>query len=283
MKNLKKIIVLVVLTIITGNVFSQNVLDGVYVRDNYKTRKVIPYTPLREADVMWSRRIWRIIDLREKINHPFYYPVTPISNRYALFDVIKRALNEGKITAYGNPVFDEEFKQPMTKSELEALWSKVDTLQQEDLDNPGQMKQVITKSEITPKEIKQILIKEDWFFDKQKSVMEVRIVGICPLAESFSESGEFRGYQRMFWLYYPECRSVFANAEVFNRHNMSERRTYEDIFWKRQFNSYIVKEENVYDRQITEYMQGAGNLGALLESERIKQDIFNFEHDLWHF
>jgi gliding motility associated protien GldN len=280
MKILKRSLLTIILAAFAVNGMSQNVLDGVYVRDNYKTRKVIPYTPLREADVMWSRRIWRIVDLREKINHPFFFPVQPINNRLALFDVIKKALNEGKLTAYNNPVVDEEFKTPMTKSELEALFFKSDTLERENIDNPGVMEQVITKTELGPKDIEQFLIKEDWFFDKQKSVLDVRIIGICPLSRDYSQSGEFRGYKRLFWLYFPECRSVFANAEVFNRQNMSERRTFEDIFWKRMFGSYIVKEENVYDRSIVEYKQG---LDALLESDRMKADIFNWEHDLWHF
>lgn len=280
MKILKRSLLTIILTAFAVNGIAQNVLDGVYVRDNYKTRKVIPYTPLREADVMWSRRIWRIVDLREKINHPFFYPIQPINNRLALFDVIKKALNEGKLTAYSNPVVDEEFKIPMTKSELEALFFKSDTLERENIDNPGVMEKVITKTELSPKDIEQFLIKEDWFFDKQKSVLDVRIIGICPLARDYSQSGEFRGYKRLFWLYFPECRSVFANAEVFNRQNMSERRTFEDIFWKRMFGSYIVKEENVYDRSIVEYKQG---IDALLESDRMKADIFNWEHDLWHF
>jgi gliding motility associated protien GldN len=280
MKILKRSVLTIILAAFAVDGIAQNVLDGVYVRDNYKTRKVIPYTPLREADVMWSRRIWRIVDLREKINHPFFFPLQQINNRMALFDVIKKALNEGKVTAYNNPVVDEEFKTPMTKSELEALFFKFDTLERENIDNPGVMEKVITKTEMQPKDIEQFLIKEDWFFDKQKSVLDVRIIGICPLSRDYSQGGEFRGYKRLFWLYFPECRSVFANAEVFNRQNMSERRTFEDIFWKRMFGSYIVKEENVYDRSIVEYKQG---IDALLESDRMKADIFNWEHDLWHF
>ena len=88
------------------------------------------------------------------------------------------------------------------------------------------------------------------------------------------------GLHQIFWLYYPECRYVFANWEVFNRQNDAERRSYEDIFWKRQFNSYVIKESNVYDRNIAEYKTG---IDALLESERIKEDLFVMEHDLWNF
>lgn len=278
MKILKQVTGLALFCSISATAFSQNVLDGVYVKENYKTKKVIPYTHLREADVMWAKRVWRVIDLREKINQVFYYPIQPTNDRKALIDVIKVGLKAGK-TAYGNPLADEEFKVPMTNSEIENLFVRIDTNYVEDLVT-GQMVPTPIKMELTAEDVKQYLIKEDWFFDKQRSVMDVRIIGICPLRESKSETGEVRGYSRMFWLYFPEWRSVFANAEVYNRGNDAERRTYEDIFWKRQFSSYIVKESNVYDRSIAEYKTG---LDALLEAERIKEDIFMMEHDMWHF
>ncbi|MBN8703927.1 MAG: gliding motility protein GldN [Bacteroidetes bacterium] len=257
--------------------FSQNVLDGVCIKEHTPKKKFIPYTPLREADVLWSKRIWRIIDLREKINHQLYYPTDPINDRKNLFDVIKSALTTGQLTAYANPVTDDEFKAPMTKSEIEGLFIKLDTNYIDD--GTGNMVATPVQIPLESSKIIQYCIKEDWFFDKQRSVMDVRIVGIAPMMEKTSESGEVQGYQRLFWIYYPEARPVFANAEVYNRGNESERRTLEDIFWKRQFGSYIIKESNVYDRTINQYKTG---LDALLEAERIKEEIFEFEHDMWH-
>ena len=100
------------------------------------------------------------------------------------------------------------------------------------------------------------------------------------MMEDFDDEGAKRGYKPLFWLYFPECRYVFANAEVFNVNNDSQRRTFEDLFQKRMFTSYVVKEANVYDRTIRSY---ALNIDALLESERIKEDLFEIEHDLWHY
>lgn len=279
MKNMNKWLLILFLAVISGNLFSQNVLDGAYIQENSLKRKFIPYTHLRQADVMWSKRVWRTIDLRQKLNHPLYFPTTPINDRKSLFDVIKAALNAGTLTAYNSPALDDEFKFPMTKSEVEAMFVKIDTLYVEDI-NTGEQVATPTKTELGTSDIKQYWIKEDWFFDRQRSVMDVRIIGICPLKESKGDNGEVRGYSPMFWLYFPECRPVFANAEVYNRPNDAERRTLEDIFWKRQFGSYIHKESNVYDRNISEYKLG---LDALLEAEKIKTDIFNVEHDLWHF
>lgn len=285
MKNIKLLFILASLAACSFAGFAQkasNVLDGIYIKDHAPTRKVIPYTHLREADVMWLKRIWREVDLREKINHPMYYPIAPINDRKSLFDVIKDAMvNEGTITPYsiGAVGTDDEFTQQLTIDEVKALLSRIDTQYVEDI-NTGEMVPQIVQTDITTDKVKMYRMKEEWFFDKQKSVMEVRIIGIAPMKEMFNQAQESLGYAPIFWIYFPEARFVFANAAVFNRFNDSERRTYEDIFWKRQFGSFIIKESNVYDRGIKEYKL---NLDALLEAERIKDDIFIMEHDLWNF
>lgn len=253
---------------------AQTVLDGVYVKENTPNRRVIPYVYLREADMKWTRRIWRVVDLREKINHTLYYPIEPIATRKSLTQVIFDAiLKDGTITAYE----DEEFKKALTRAEVTAMLSRVDTVDVEDADGNYQKK--LVPKNIEPKQAIQYKIKEDWFFDRQRSVMECRIIGMGLLIEGESESGEIKK-NTLFWIYYPEARYVFANTDVFNRQNDAERRTYEDIFWKRMFGSYIYKEENVYDRLIADYRLG---LDGLLEAERIKEDIFNQEHDVWEF
>jgi len=246
-------------------------------------RKPIPYTPLREADVMWSKRVWRTLDLREKFNHPLYYPETRINERRSLFDVLKDALLEKppRLTAFANPALDDEFKVPMTPSEIEALFVQWDsTNQTEDPSNPGTYILAPLKRELNSPDVKQYWIKEDWFLDKQRSVMDVRILGLCPLKDKVSETGEVLGVTPLFWIYFPEARPIFAQSPVFNPKNNTDWLSLDDVFWHRQFHSYIHKESNVYDRTINSYYTG---LDVLLESERIKEEITNKEHDLWHF
>lgn len=258
--------------------FAQEVLDGVYIKEHTPTRKPIPYTHLRNADVMWSKRIWREIDLRQKINHPFYFPDEPISGRKSLFDVIKEGIKEGTITAYNGPA-DDEFSVPLTKDDAEKMFSRLDT---QYVDNPetGEMEMKVVAENLSSSDIKKYRLKEEWFFDKQKSVLEVRIIGMQLIKIKKDENGNFRSYEGLFWIYYPQARYVFAMAEVFNRSNDAERLTYEDLFWKRMFGSYIYKESNVYNRLIIDYTKG---MEAQLEAERIKEEIFNYEHDLWHY
>ena len=253
-----------------------------YNRQHTKSRRVVPYTHIREADVMWARRVWRTIDLREKINLPLYYPTNAINDCKSLFDVITQGLLiDGTLTAYDPGPFaaDDEFRKPLLAADLRELFMRVDTQYTGSLET-GDMEMVVQEIPLESRDIKMYNVKEDWIFDKQRSTMDIRIIGIAPMKEIRGEDGELRGYRPLFWLYYPECRYVFANWDAFNRENYAERRSYEDIFWKRQFSSYITKWSNVYDRQVNEYKTG---LDALLEGEEIKQALFEFEHDLWNF
>jgi len=250
--------------------------DGVYEKENSVNRRLIPYTFLREADVAYKKRIWRDIDLRDKINLPLYYPLTyeASETRISLFQVLKRYAISGQIIAFS----DEQFLIPLQISDVKTKFSKCDSIEESSFDANGN--EIITKvwncdSLSILRNILKYQLKEDWFFDKQRSVLDVRILGIQ--AHLYVEDKET--FKDLFWVYYPACRPFFAKHEVFNPKNPAENRTFEDIFWKRQFNSTIVKEENVYDRMLLEYLRGIDNL---LEAERIKNDMFRWEHDLWH-
>ena len=268
------------LSMLSIGLYAQTILDGVYIKENTPTRRVIPYTQIREADVMWTKRIWRTLNMREKMNHPLFYPEEEIIDRKSLFQVIKHGINEGTITAYGEALFDDEFTQPLTITEAKNVLSEWEIVYRED--DFGEIFIDSVQTEVTSYNIKQYWIKEEWFFDRERSVMDVRIIGICPVQEKMEEDGlTFKGYKPLFWIYFPEARYVFANWDVFNTFNDAERRTYEDIFWKRIFSSYIRKESNVYDRLILSYK--GTNIDMLLEAERIKKEIFNFEHDFWHY
>ena len=285
---MKKLVVLpiVLLAFLLGNstVTRAQVLDGIYAKEHVPSRKPVPYKFLREADVMWSKRIWRVIDLGEKINQPLYYPITPIGDRMSLIDLLLWGINTEGLTAYNT--IDDRFTQPITRAQIETAFGagpQVITYQDE---NGVEQSKTIT-NEIVSSEIKQYLIKEDWFFDRQSSMMDVRIIGICPIRfytknDEVNAEGEAEIRKSpVFWIYFPEARRIFANHEVFNEFNDAERRSFDDIFFKRKFSSYIVKEANVYDdRGIQDYSLG---IQSLLEAERIKKEITDYEQDLWNY
>lgn len=278
-------------------------MSVVYKKERDAKREYIHLAPLREADVLWSRKIWRDIDLRQKINHPLYYPQETEAetvDRDNLFKVLYDAAtyrSEISITAYANPEKDDEFKNPMEAAELINLIEGVEQelfmlnmFGEDSLDINGEpipLETDLRKGAINLADIKKYRLKEQWFFDKQRSVMDVWIIGICPIAmdrhpEGHPQEYELTGGERpLFWFYFPDARKVLRNAQSFNLvKNEAENRTFEDIFLKRMFSSTIVKEGNVYDRKVNQYMVG---LDALLEAERIKTEIFNIEHDLWEY
>jgi gliding motility associated protien GldN len=286
MKKLKNICLVVLLSmafniIAQPGVFSPgDYKDGVYDKENTVNRRFIPYTHLREGDVTWQKRVWRKLDVREKINQTLYFPKAKVEGRMSLIQVVLKYVLAGQIYAFDN----DEFQVPLEKSEVRKKLIKQpkDSVDVDQFDAQGNQ---YTIKMLPPADSTWIYenfcsvdLKEDWFFDKQKSTLDVRIIGM-----SFGVVNPDRpdfGCQPLFSVYFPSCRPFFAKHEVFNTKNDSERRTFEDIFWKRQFSSQITKESNVYDREIENYSKG---LDALFESDRIKGDIFRWEHDLWHF
>lgn len=264
---------------------SAQVLDGVYVKEHVPVRNPIPYTSLREADVMWSKKVVRQLDLKEKLNHSLYYPTKAFSDRKSLMQLILWGFSEASKTAYDfNMSMTYEIVNPITiQQALTNLGGGTDTITIKDINGNPLRDTVVTRNpQETTNEIQFLLMKEEWFFDKQRSVMDVRIIGIAPMRryEDISAPGVFKT-SIPFWIYFPEFRDLFSKTDVFNTGNDAERRTFDDIFWKRKFSSYIIKESNVYnDRVVANYALG---LEAMLEGEKIKDAIFKIEHDLWEY
>ena len=261
------------------------ILDGVYTPEHISYRKPIPYTYTREADVMWQKRTWRVIDLREKINHPLYYPVDEHAKRPSLFNVIRNGIYTGKITSvFAFDVFTYEFGEPYTLTEIAKAMSE-QLMMKNDLGEPimdSLGNQVFKPDTIRSDRVMQYYLKEDWFFEKQRSVMDVRIISIAPVIEVDDPiNGKFV-YKPLFWVYYPALRNYLSQHYCYNPYNDAEWRTFDEVFHKRLFNSYASMESNVYNRSIAAYLSGQP-MEQLLESERIKDDIFKIEHDMWHF
>lgn len=244
-------------------------------------RTPAPYQAVREADVMWAKKIWRLVDLREKMNHPLYYPTEPQGDWHSLIDVILGEIKSGTVNAY-DAVEGDDMTVVITQADIDTKFgATIDTIEVEDPNNPGIYTLEIVKTEASSSEVKQYIIQEVWYFDSKLSSLQVKIVGLCPIRISYNTDLESYQKRKLFWIYYPDFRTTFANHESYNRSNDAHRISYDDTFLQRRFSSFILAESNVYDnRDVTEYETGRG---ALLESEKIKEAIFNMEQDLWEY
>jgi gliding motility associated protien GldN len=237
--------------------------------------KPLEYEYQREADVFWSKGIWRVIDTRQKMNKPFAYPQRPLAQ------IIHEAAVHGAIKAYDPSVeYPDQFKKILDTVAIANIGVTRDTELQSDPVNNDLEDTVTSISPLQWDRITKYKIKEVWFFDQKTSSMQVRIMGIAPVMEYYDSKGTYLGDMTMYWVYYPDLRNILAKEEVFNPKNDWQRISWDDLFTMRMFASYIYKESNVYDRQINEYASGTD---ALLESDRIKGSILEMENDLWEY
>jgi gliding motility associated protien GldN len=277
---------------------SSIVMDGIFRKDLIASRAPIPYPRIREADVIWKKRIWRVVSLTERVNYPLYYPTKEFLARKSLIQTLVLAIRDGEIRAY-NPDTDDEFTDLLTADDITKRFDAVDRSEKRmKMDGTGDT-MVTIRGEYRWAEVLEIGIKEDWFFDKHYSKMFTRIVGICPIrvfdktggAEDAApaESEESAtpeivelSKKELFWIHYDEARPVLARTPAYMPNNDATTLSYDDIFNMRRFSSYIRKESNVHDdRSIGDYT--TTGYDAMLESEKIKENIVSWEHDLWEY
>jgi gliding motility associated protien GldN len=286
---MKRIVfILLGLLLFSEDMIAQGVYDDfVYTRQAVQERKVIPWPYLREADVHYAKRIWRTIDTREKQNQVMQWPKNPLNI------ILYNAIMAGKLIPYK----DDSLSSSRTTEEFENFFSQkkpekklVDPNGDPDDPTNFYMDTVIIKLQAS--DIKKFKLMEDWIFDRKESRMYVRIIGVALLVQPTVEGAEV-GEQEWCWLKYhrdptdpdqADLRETLVGMEVFNRVNDAARITYDDWFEARWFSSFIVKEANQYDNSINDFEEFRDNgVAALLEGERIKAMLFEYEHDLWEY
>lgn len=248
-----------------------------------KDKTPLPYENIREDDAVYRVRVWREIDAREKLNLPFRYAATEDNGNQRFISILLKAIQDGNVTAFSAD--DDRFTTPITADQaVNAFGGGSDTSKVFDLQGNVTGYQVRPKA-VDPDSIYKFRIKEEWIFDKETSRMYVRILGIAPVIPYKLSTGDViaNSERPVWWVYYPDLRPTLAKYEVYNPKNYGERMTWEDLFESRMFSSYITKStlDNPYDLQLKDYIKDP--LFRLLEGEKIKDKIFNYEQALWSY
>lgn len=264
-----KNILLLIFTLTLTNIHAQELpLDDITGRKVIQQKLPLVYPPLAERDLMWETRIWRVIDVREKMNLPFVQPERPF------FEIVTEAAESGEMQLYSAET--DDFSMPLSNEELQNILFTTDTVEVYTEAENFELK--VIQNQLFYEDVKRFRVKEVWFFDSQASVMRVRILGIAPLIEVNDDFGNFKYEKPLFWVHYPSSREVFAHEKAFVEGNRAARTTWEDVMEKRQFASVIYKESDVLNRRLEDMYSG---VDALLEADNIKQKIFNIEQDFW--
>ena len=249
--------------------------------------KPLAYGYVHDRDVLMGKMVWEIIDLSEKINFPLYFPVDTAnigSDRRSLYDVLTRAIKSGEISEVYS---DSYFNTKKTFKDIQASLSRIDTTDagREQI-NAGQTvsEEYVLRSDLTAQDVTQYKIKGFWYFDKRQSELKYRLLAICPVTpDVYTMNSDEKDYIELFWIFYPDAREVLHEAKAFNNKNSAMPISFDQILNSRRFNSVIYKEENVYgDREIKEYMKDNAQ-NQLLEAERVKEKIRDFESDMWNY
>ena len=265
--------------------------DGAVEKRVFKDRTPLPYEFLRADDALYTQRVWREIDIREKINLPFRYQANDDNGDQRFVSILVKAvrdeLKKGNAIAFSAD--DDRFTTFLDSAKFERSLSgggQCDTLPVYNLNDPTKIDSfVVSCNTQNPDDIVKIRIKEEWVFDREASRMFVRIIGIAPCKTQFAQDKKTeRGVTPLFWIYYPDLRPTLARYEVYNPKNMGmSRMTWEELFEARMFSSYIIK--STLDNPLNKYIRSYVNdpIMRLLEGENIKDKIFNYEQNLWQY
>jgi gliding motility associated protien GldN len=240
---------------------------------------VAPWQPIRENDVLWRKRVWLMIDVLQKQNFAFRYPGDEETGGGTFIEILLNAIKKGEVTAFDPS--DDRFTSPLEFEAIQTkLQGKADSVE---ITNPvtGEVTIQYSRRDFKPEDITKYRIKEDVIFDRNLGRAVKRIIGIAPVFDKYDpNTNEYRGSQTLFWLYYKDLRPVLARYEVYNGKNDVFRLTWDDFFEKQMFSSYVTKStlNNISQDDIRGFKSG---IDRLYESEKVKESIFNFEHDLW--
>lgn len=249
--------------------------------------KPLEYGYADDRDILYYKIMWERIVLNERVNFPLYYPVDTNNigkSRRSLYDVLIKSIKQGDI----EHVYDDSyFNAERTLKDVEASLFLIDTL---DLGyeqyNAGEQisPEYITKTEVSAADVEEYHIKGMYYFDKRLGELKYRLLGIAPVVPDVNTlNSDDVDLVELFWIFFPDAREVLHNAKTFNNKNGANPMSFDHLLNSRRFSGSVYGEENVQgDRKVKEYI-AENALMQLMESDRIKEQVRDFEQDMWSY
>lgn len=309
---MNKLLVFVLGLMISGAACAQNNILNAKSPEDIGTKTVqqlendndtpLDYGYVNDRDILWQRTTWEKIDLDERVNFPLYYPVDTNyvgKDRRSLFHVLTDAVRTGAVPLYGDSYFNvkKEFKdietslqsQEISQAGLNVLNDagiildpNVRPLDVDTFYNIPDFDQYVNTVTVGADNVAEYHIRGVWYFDTRQSEMRYRLIGIAPVTPDANFIDAEEGIE-LFWIYYPDVRDILHSAKAFNTLNAARPISFDHILNSRRFNGLIYKMDNVQgDREIERYIAD-NSMMQLLESERLKETIRNFEIDMWNY
>ncbi len=295
---MKKIFLIIPLLFLTHSVFAQfNILNakdpseiGLKNKEQAKMDHSLPlpYPYTEDRDVLWGKQVWERVDLDERFNLPLYYPTDTLAampNIRSLFDALYSGIKEGKITkVYADSYFTEKLDLERIKERMVAIDTTEAGIDQ--FNDEGRVdEQFINVYTVNSETIEEFHFRGMWYFDAKYGELKYRLLGIAPVAVDPKSlaGGASPDFVEVFWVFFPDARLTLHDYYAFNTRNTTRPIDYDHLLNARHFSGVIYKEDNVYgDREIKEYLQDNA-LQQLLESQKIKNKIREFEEDMWNY
>jgi len=299
--NWKNVLVVGALVLLPASLMAQaNILNAKKPEDIGKKTEAqkamdndapLEYGYVDDRDILWSKTVWEVIDLDERVNFPLYYPIDTVdigADRRSLYDVLMRSIKNGKLQ---DVYADSYFTEKRTMGDLKAALQKVDTTDYgyEQLNAGEELSQeFVIRRDLTAADIEEYRIKGIWYFDKRQGELKYRLLGIAPVAPdvNFIDDESMNPADakvELFWVWYPGARQILHDAKVFNQRNSAQPISFDMLLNARRFNGVIYREDNVHgDREINDYISDNA-LFQLLEANRIKEVIRDREQDMWAY
>ncbi len=295
---MKKVLLIIVLLLAGNQISAQfnilNAKDPSEIGKKTEKQKImdyskpLPYPYTDDRDILWGKQVWERIDLDERFNLPLYYPTDTLAampNVRSLFDALYTGIKSGKITKI---YADSYFTEKLSLKDIQERMIAVDTTDagMDQYNDEGKVdQQYINVYHVNSETVEEYHTRGMWYFDARYGELKYRLLGIAPVA--FDPKGMAAGMEpdlvEVFWVFYPDARETLHDFYAFNTRNTVRPIDYDHLLNARRFSGIIYKEDNAYgDREIKDYIHDNA-LRQLLESQKIKEKIREYEEDMWNY